>query len=439
MSDILKENSEMTSSLIRQSTLLEAIFRTLREGMIVYDTKGKIRDCNPAAAELLGLTRAQLEGTQSKPSGWRMVEETGESLPSEKHPVAVTLKTGKVVTQMIIGVTGQKGLYTWLSCSTGLIQDPHTKDIDGIILTIADVSLIKATENSLKIFNDKLTAILSSVTDPVFILDKNDVFMEYFYAQGPEKLFMKPKDFLFKKITQSPLERRVVDEISRAVESLHKGSKEYEFDFSVSAREGIVYYGAKFFAIRDSTENYEGAVISLRDITERVLNENRLLEDATTDALTHASNRKTLLKAIDMEIKKAARSGSTFSLIFFDIDHFKAVNDTYGHEAGDRVLVHVAECVREQIRGTDSLARWGGEEFLILLPGSSLGIAERLADRLRQNLASRLVNGVGYVTASFGVAQYKKKEESVSVIRRADDAMYISKKTGRNKVTVSRK
>ena len=175
-------------------------------------------------------------------------------------------------------------------------------------------------------------------------------------------------------------------------------------------------------------------VVTLTDITEIKLQSQQYYFNATHDALTRIYNRSFYLDKIQNELQKAKRYNSNFSVILFDIDHFKKFNDTYGHLKGDEVLVEVAQTVKQSIRSSDILARWGGEEFIILLPETTLDKAELLAENLRKRVSQIAIEGIGQVTASFGVAQFQPQDSDDTLIQRADEALYDAKSAGRNRV-----
>ena len=159
---------------------------------------------------------------------------------------------------------------------------------------------------------------------------------------------------------------------------------------------------------------------------------------ATTDTLTGACNRRKFNELILVEIERARRHGHPLSLLILDIDLFKRVNDTCGHEAGDEVLVAIAHLVRAGIRAADCLARWGGEEFVVLAPHVALEGMEVLAERLRAAVGSQEHPSAGTVTASFGVTEYRHGESPDEVFARADQALFRAKEGGRNRVEVAR-
>jgi diguanylate cyclase (GGDEF)-like protein len=159
---------------------------------------------------------------------------------------------------------------------------------------------------------------------------------------------------------------------------------------------------------------------------------------AYTDPLTHIYNRLHFGNFLDSEIDRVKRYGGTFSIIFFDLDHFKKINDEYGHLVGDEVLTEVAELVVDANRRADIFARYGGEEFIILSPATDISGARQHAERLRKGIEKHRFSEINKLTCSFGVAEYKPDSDDVpSLFKRADTALYNAKKGGRNRVEIS--
>ena len=156
---------------------------------------------------------------------------------------------------------------------------------------------------------------------------------------------------------------------------------------------------------------------------------------AYTDPLTNIYNRLHFGHFLDAEIDRVKRYGGTFSIIFFDLDRFKEVNDEYGHLVGDEVLKRVAEIVEKANRNADIFARYGGEEFIILAPATDIAGARAHAERLRNDIEHYRFSEISHLTCSFGVAEYKPDADDVmSLFKRADTALYNAKKLGRNRV-----
>ncbi|MDD0840968.1 GGDEF domain-containing protein [Curvibacter sp. HBC61] len=163
-----------------------------------------------------------------------------------------------------------------------------------------------------------------------------------------------------------------------------------------------------------------------------------LLAQASTDPLTGALNRRRLLEMAQLATARSKRNHTTLSVLLCDIDHFKSVNDQHGHDGGDRVLKAFFQCLQEQAREVDCVARWGGEEFLVLLPDTDLTGALTVAERLRRRVSDCTVNldsgAQVRFTVTIGVAQLKPAEPFAQVVSRADGALYAGKQGGRNRV-----
>ena len=160
----------------------------------------------------------------------------------------------------------------------------------------------------------------------------------------------------------------------------------------------------------------------------------RLEELATKDFLTDLVNRRRFLEHLETALTEARIKGHSVSIAIFDIDFFKRINDTFGHDSGDSVLKHTAVRVRELLRGSDCAARFGGEEFIILLRETPVEAALAIAEAVRAKIAGVPFDHVGAVSASFGVAEWNGSEEARALINRADRALYAAKEAGRNRV-----
>ncbi len=156
---------------------------------------------------------------------------------------------------------------------------------------------------------------------------------------------------------------------------------------------------------------------------------------SVTDKLTGIYNRVKLEAVLSNELDRAIRYGEGFAVILVDLDHFKHVNDTLGHQSGDRVLKEVADLFETNRRNVDTLGRWGGEEFLIICPHSTLNDATIFAEHLRENIAMHNIVEIGKITASFGVTAFRQGDNTIDLLSRSDEALYASKASGRNKVT----
>ncbi|MEL7659372.1 sensor domain-containing diguanylate cyclase [Acetobacterium wieringae] len=171
-----------------------------------------------------------------------------------------------------------------------------------------------------------------------------------------------------------------------------------------------------------------------RNITEQVRLREEIIRLSQTDKLTQLYNRSRIEDLLEDEYKRANRTDSPFAVIFLDVDHFKWVNDRFGHQAGDLLLNELSTVLLDNIRQTDRVGRWGGEEFLFILADTDATGALLFGEKIRQTIARHLFSNPPHITASLGVAVYQGCGTLIDLIARADDAMYAAKKAGRNQV-----
>ena len=199
-----------------------------------------------------------------------------------------------------------------------------------------------------------------------------------------------------------------------------------------------------YASARDTSERrrlekeLQEANVKLSEQTALLTTQNHRLQlQATTDELTNVYNRYFLDQALDELLNRADRYNEIISLIIFDLDRFKKVNDTWGHPVGDEVLKHTVRLTKKLLRNADILIRLGGEEFAVLMPQTNLNGAIQVAEKLRQELETQPHAVAGCTTASFGVAERLRAESFKRWYKRADQAMYIAKESGRNRVMPS--
>jgi len=305
-----------------------------------------------------------------------------------------------------------------------------------------EVSGLRETERALRESEAKYRLIADHSGDCIWIVDLASLRFTYvspavfhIYGSTVEETLaqtvgevMPPESFdLMMKVFEEELEIEAAGtanpERSRTVEV-----EEYRKDRSRIWIENVLSF------LRDE-KNRPVAVLGVsRDMTERKRLEAELRHLAVTDPLTGAANRRHFMEALQREAGRSNRYAYPFSLIMLDIDHFKAVNDRFGHEAGDRVLAELADLIRKRIRSVDLLSRWGGEEFLILLVNTALPQALTLAEALLERMKAIPFPGIGRVTASFGVTSYRSGERIDALLTRVDDLLYQAKREGRARI-----
>jgi diguanylate cyclase (GGDEF)-like protein/PAS domain S-box-containing protein len=218
-------------------------------------------------------------------------------------------------------------------------------------------------------------------------------------------------------------------------------SEQYEQELSLPLKDSSVYLLVQISPIRTEQNRMIGHVVVLVDITDHKRTEMELERLAHTDMLTGVTNRRYFFELAETQFTLAQRHNRSLAIMMIDVDHFKQINDQYGHLAGDLVLQKVAGECQRHLRRTDVFARYGGEEFICLLPEQNQAGARKLAERIRQMVEQTQADFDGNpisITASIGLAVFQNKTDLTleRLIDRADQALYQSKSGGRNKVTI---
>lgn len=232
--------------------------------------------------------------------------------------------------------------------------------------------------------------------------------------------------------------KRIEPEEWAAARAIRKGETSLNEEIEIECFDGtreIILNSA--MPLRNEAGEIIGGIIVNVDITDRIRMEERLRNAADTDELTQTWNRRHFYELLNDETQRALRYSRPLSLIMFDIDRFKQINDSHGHAVGDQVIVLVSREIQNQVRVTEYLARVGGDEFMLLLPETCLQDALNTAERLQDMLAERPLKPVGPISCSFGVCEYIHGETIDDFMRRADEAMYAAKEAGRGRVAAA--
>jgi len=200
-------------------------------------------------------------------------------------------------------------------------------------------------------------------------------------------------------------------------------------------KSGELYYiDLNITPVRDKYSHTQSFVATCKDVTIQVKLENKLENLAITDSLTQVYNRYKINSEIELHMARTKRGDTPFSILMFDIDDFKKVNDTYGHYVGDIVLKELTKLIEMNIREVDTFGRWGGEEFILLLDNTTQDEAARVAEKIRHIIEVTLIAGHYHTSVSIGASQYKTSEQKSSFLQRVDRALYKAKKDGKNRV-----
>ncbi len=272
---------------------------------------------------------------------------------------------------------------------------------------------------------EKNESLLIAIPDLMFRLDKNGVFLEFI----PEKEFSswKPSSKFLGKSVSEVLDKETAKQFMLCVKRAIETGETQILEYQLSLKGKSHHYESRLMA-----DGKGDILVVVRNFTRQKQAERM----AAIDPLTHAYNRRKFSELLDQEIKRVERNDRSFSMVMLDIDHFKKINDTHGHDAGDYVLKRMTKLVRENIRDIDILSRYGGEEFVIILPERNLKGAIAVAERIRKVIESACFDKVGQITISAGVSDFIQGDNRESVFKKADNALYIAKNGGRNRVSV---
>lgn len=321
-----------------------------------------------------------------------------------------------------------------------VIISPYIDDEKKVIISIYDISELHETKllvqkeiNKVNELNEVLEAdkdiinqniMMIRTTKDGIILDVSTLFCDFF---GHEEQNIIGKHASILKSNDSS--KCLYDELKKIIINKESWSGELELNTSKGESKWVE---TRISPVHDEDDN----LIEFNTIYYDITNKKLLEVLYITDALTKLYNRAHFDDIISSITKHQRKSDIDFALIISDIDHFKSINDTYGHQIGDEALIVIANSLKKSLREDDIIARWGGEEFVIMLKNVTIEEAKMIAEKLRQAVESEKINNSFNSTCSFGITMYKPAESIDDTFKRADDALYEAKNSGRNRAIV---
>ena len=404
------EQSEERFQVITDNTLM---------GIFVYYDKYVY--ANKALSELSGYTSEELytmhpwEGIVE--SYVQKVKKTverrlnGEHFPQEYDDIKIIKKNGQIRTVRVMTQTIRyKGQYAGMG-------------------TVVDITDTQETQEQLKL----LAQAMEQMDEMVRITDKDGIITYVNKAMLSHTGYSK-EDLIGHKIGMFKSGFHHQSFYEDLWDTIMSG-KTFKSVFTNRKKDKKLYYEEEIITpIIDAEGAIQNFVATSQDITERVLMEEKLQKLATVDSLTGIYNRYKTNEEIEIEIGRNKRYDENFALAMFDIDHFKRVNDSYGHEIGDYVLQEISNIVTNEIRESDRFGRWGGEEFMLILPKLNKVEALHVSEKLRSRIEKHNFKDVGHITISIGGSVFALSDTKESLLKRVDDALYKAKDEGRNRV-----
>ena len=414
---------------LRQPSLLTGlglrhVVGALHEGVAAMRADGRVLGCNDTFADLVGAAGQLTE----------VLDRTGQPMPATRHPWAVALSEGRDVHDQVVGLRGSAGgdELRWLRLNVSPAALPEAVVA---VVTAVDITserhaaaALEAAEHRFRLAAEHAPIGIAIVTLDGVLLESNGAFCRLL-GYGKDEL----SGMTFQAITHP--DDLALDE-AHVADLLASGSETYRIVKRYLTRGGEPLWAQLTVALaRDTTGAPLYFISMIEDVTTERAAHRALAHQAAHDELTGLPNRSTLLTRTTEALTRAAVTGRPMALLFCDLDHFKLVNDSRGHEAGDAVLVETAERLLACIRDGDTAARLGGDEFVVLCEAlDSRAHAEQVAQRLIDEITKPMQRAHDVtMTVSVGIALSEPGISAADLLRNADAALYRAKESGRDR------
>jgi diguanylate cyclase (GGDEF)-like protein/PAS domain S-box-containing protein len=415
----------------------------LPAGVTVHDADGCIILVNRLATALLGRSENELTGTRTGEGDWHLVHEDLSPMAADDYPVNRVLRTKAKVIGTVLGMRARDAAAPcWMICNAYPEFDDDGS-LAGAVVCFTDCSALKDAQQRLAKSEERLRLMLQGSSDAPW--DWDLVSGETYYSERWwDMLGYRPGELPADRATWRRMMHPddLVQTTAFMAELLLGRRQSYSIEFRLHHRAGhYVPVLARGFVLRDA----DGKALRLSgtstDLTERKQSERRIYELAYFDPLTGLPNRRFLIEELDKTLARGTRSGQYGALLFIDLDNFKLLNDTMGHDVGDMLLRQVAQRLRQALRDSDQLARLGGDEFVVVLEnlGASALEATPHADHVARKILALLAEPYELPgnpsprTPSIGITLFDGSAGGIdALLRQADLAMYRAKADGRN-------
>jgi len=424
---------------------LEAIIQGVADGIVVQDPAGTVTYANETAARILGYgSAAELFGktTAGPTSRFELLDERGQPFPPEQLPMRRVLD-GELEVEAVVCCRARGGTPASASERWVVFRSSAVLGEDGrarfVLSVLHDLTALMRAQEELRRSRDQLNAILQGVADGITVLDPsgrsiyaNDAAAQLFGLSAADELLGRRndpwRDFELTDEDGLPVLRESLPDRRAA-----QGKEALETLVCARPRDGGEerWLMLKSAAIRDEQDRVQFAVNVLTDITER-RRAGQLERQSLTDSLTGLPNRRLVDDRLQQALFVARRNRGSLALLFIDLNRFKAVNDTLGHQAGDQLLQEVGVRLQESLRQSDTVARLGGDEFTVILPGARPPGAAAAAEKILKSLEQPFSINRQPVTvgASIGIAFYPDDaHDAATLTHHADLAMYVAKRS----------
>lgn len=416
---------EKTEQLSYSEAQMRSVFQAMHDGILVQNNEGIFTDCNASAERILGLSATEIIGGDLYDERWQAILENGRVLEVHERPSYRALHTKQPQYNVIMGIKRTiDHTIVWVLSNAEPILSEDGNTVLSVVITLSDITHYRKSNQQLQDYIEIIdTHVIISTTDREGIITEVSEAFCKISGHSKEELIGKSHSIVRHPDMPSLVYQQMWEQI--------KQGKSWHGEMLNRRKDGSAYWVETIIAPRFDES---GSIIGYTAIRQDITDKKRVEEVSITDRLTGLYNRLKLDELFAFHLSMARRHQSDFSIILVDIDHFKNVNDEFGHQVGDILLQEIAHCLKHKTRLEDAVGRWGGEEFLLLLPSSALSSALHLAEKLRHCIEHMPFTTAGKVTASFGVTCFEPNDDDTSMLKRADEALYLAKKNGRNRV-----
>lgn len=426
-------NSKLAIDTLRISEAkYRSLFENIDQGVIYLDQMGVVIAVNQAAEQLLGLPRDVIVGRKFADSCFKVIKEDGSIFPEEQQPPMLALHTGKPVEGVIMGLfNSARQNYIWLAVHAVPEFRMNERQPHQILMTLTDITRQKQSEGKLSM----ASVIFNNIGEGIFVTDKNNKIVSVNGAFttltgfSQQDVYRKNARFLYAKKHRLTIDDDLNDpgtglnswqgEIWRR----HKTNPDFPSWTTISE-------------VKDANGEVSHCVHVFMDITHFKKAQDHLGFLAYHDPLTELPNRLLLKDRIDHSLQNALREGSQAAVLFLDLDRFKGINDTYGHEVGDGLLREAAKRIKNLVRKEDTVSRYAGDEFVVFMENipdakNPAKLAQKLIDTF--NAPAYIKGHRLKISTSVGISLFPQDgQDTDTLIKNADAAMYRAKKEGRN-------
>ena len=419
----------------------DALLDHLPAGVVVHAANGRIVSANRFAFDLLGLSEAEVRAQEASVDRMVLLRADGSPMPPDENPVNVALRTGEKLCGLVAGVVAS-GTTSWVLCNAYPEYD-EAGAVQHVVVCFTDCTALKQAQLSLEKSEERLRLVLKGSTDAPW--DWDLVSGQVYYSERWWNMLGYPSG---EGIDDPGAWRRLLHPdddpmIAAYVMELTASRRDtYSLEFRLRHRDGrYVPVLSRGYVLRDDAGRALRISGVNTDLTEQKRTERRIYELAYFDHLTGLPNRRFLLEELDHVLARGRRSKHFSALAYLDLDNFKLLNDTMGHDLGDLLLQQAAQRLRATVRESDQLARLGGDEFVVVL--EDLGATPRAAAAEAARTVAKILAALGQPfqlesvlfksSASVGITLFDGSGASVeALLKQADLAMYRAKADGRN-------